>query len=76
MTYINLLLSVFIIGMAIFAAILLHDTFISFPKEDQQRNEWKKTLARLDEMKRKEREMFEQQSWEARKERFKAVGIV
>lgn len=60
--------------MSIFAVFLIIDV-IDGLKEDKQRDTWKKQLARMDEMKRKEREMFEKQSWEARKQRFAQMGI-
>lgn len=60
--------------MSIFAVFLIIDV-IDGLKEDKQRDTWKKQLARMDEMKRKEREMFDMQAWEARKRRFAAMGI-
>lgn len=63
-----------IIIMSIFAVFLIIDV-IDGIKEDKQRDDWRKQLARMDEMKRKEREAFEMQAWEARKQRFAQAGI-
>ena len=60
--------------MSIFAVFFIIDVIDGW-KEDKARDDWKKQLARMDEMKRKEREMFDMQAWEARKRRFAAMGI-
>ena len=66
------LFTVFLLG--IFAVFIIIDAIDGW-KEDKQRDTWKKQLARMDERKRKEREMFDMQAWEARKRRFAQAGI-
>jgi hypothetical protein len=60
-----------IIALLIFLAILIND-MLSYPKEQQANEEWKVILKEWD---RKEREMFDKQSWEARQKRFQQMGI-
>lgn len=65
---------VLVFCLSIFAVIIIHD-ILQYPKEQQANEEWKAILKEWDAKKRKEREEFDKQSWEARKKRFQQMGI-
>jgi large-conductance mechanosensitive channel len=60
MTIANFLLVMLVFTFAAYGVFIIIDT-LNYDKEQNEKEEWRKTLAQWDEQKRKEREAFDKQ---------------